>query len=108
MSEVSNMSNIEQISGNIQTEICSAKINVFTSDDNGFQAVKFFFTYHLEQGEQKDTFEQAFLKLEGLKSFCNKFVWGEEYGKSGKTPHIQGAFILKSKMRWSTIENNFF
>lgn len=91
----------EEIAGNIQTAI-------FTQEDKGYQATKFFFTYHLNQGEQKDTFENAFNLLEGLKPLCDKFVWGEEYGKSKSTPHIQGAFILKNKMRWKTIESNFF
>lgn len=88
----------EQIAGNIQTAI-------FTKEDNGFQAVKWFFTYHIKGGE---SFEQAFDHLEGLKEICDKFIWGEEYGKSGKTPHIQGAFILKSKMRATTLSSNFF
>jgi hypothetical protein len=95
---MSKLSNSEQTSGNIQTE-------VFTSKDNGYQSKKFFFTYHLEQDEQ---FEQIFTRLEPLKELCDKFVWGEEYGKSGNTRHIQGAIILKCKMRWKTIETNFF
>lgn len=95
---MSKLSNSEQTSGNIQTE-------VFTSKDNGYQSKKFFFTYHLEQSEQ---FEQVFERLEPLKNICEKFIWGEEYGKSGNTRHIQGAIILKTKMRWKTIESNFF
>lgn len=95
---MSKLSNSEQTSGNIQTE-------VFTSKDNGYQSKKFFFTYHLEEDEQ---FEQVFERLEQLKNLCDKFVWGEEYGKSGSTRHIQGAIILKTKMRWKTIESNFF
>ena len=78
---------------------------IFTTEDNGFQAKKYFFTYHLQNDE---SFELAFKKLEGLQYHCEKFIWGEEYGKSGKTPHIQGAFILKYKMRALTIQNNFF
>lgn len=106
MSVVEQVEQIEQISGNIQTEI-------FTQEDKGFQANKFFFTYHLNQHpefgvEQKDTFENAFKKLEGLKPLCDKFIWGEEYGNKGNTPHLQGCFILKAKMRWKTIEKNFF
>lgn len=87
----------EQTAGNIQTA-------VFTNKDNGFQSVKWFFTYHIKQNE---SFEQAFNNLELLKPICNKFIWGEEYGKSGKTPHLQGAFILKSKMRAKTLEQFF-
>ncbi len=88
----------EQTSGNIQT-------SVFTAIDKGFQSKKYFFTYHIQNDE---SFEQAFTKLENLGSICDKYIWGEEYGKSKKTPHIQGAFILQSKMRASTISDNFF
>lgn len=90
---------IEQTAGNIQTA-------VFTSADKGFQAKKWFFTYHIKLNDE--SFEQAFERLEGLKSLCDKFVWGEEYGKSGTTPHIQGAFILSGKMRATTLQSNFF
>jgi len=89
----------EQIVGNIQTTI-------FTEEDKGgYQAKKFFITYHIKDDEQ---FEQAFKRLEPLKELCDKFIWAEEYGKTGKTPHIQGGFILKAKMRASTIQANFF
>lgn len=98
----------EQLAGNIQLSALpqeKPEIELFTAEDKGYQATKFFFTYHLQNGEQ---FEQAFDNLKGLGDICDKFVWGEEHGKSGKTPHIQGAFILSSKMRWKTIESNFF
>ncbi len=88
----------EQIVGNIQTTI-------FTDDDNGFQAKKFFLTYHIKGDE---SFEIAFKRLEKLADLCDKYIFGEEYGKSGKTPHIQGAFILKNKMRASTLQKHFF
>lgn len=81
-------------------------ITIFTEEDTkGFQCKKFFFTYHIIGDEQ---FEQAFKRLEPLKALCDKYIWGEEYGKSGSTPHIQGAFILKAKMRASTIQKEFF
>lgn len=86
------------IAGNIQTAI-------FTGEDNGFQSKKYFLTYHIKNGE---LFEQAFKNLERLGELCDKYVFGEEYGKSGETPHIQGAFILKNKMRAKTIQDNFF
>lgn len=88
----------EQIVGNIQTTI-------FTEEDNGFQAKKYFVTYHIRNGE---VFEQAFKRLEGLADMCDKYIFGEEYGKNGNTPHIQGAFILKSKMRATTLQKHFF
>lgn len=98
MSEVVESEQSEKISGNIQTEI-------FTDKDKGFQANKFFITYHIKDGE---SFEQAFLRLEPLKNICDKYIWAEEYGKENKTPHIQGGFILKAKMRASTISKKFF
>jgi len=88
----------EQIVGNIQTTI-------FTEEDNGFQAKKFFLTYHIKKGE---SFEQAFSRLDGLTQLCDRYIFGEEYGKTGKTPHIQGAFILKNKMRATTLQRHFF
>lgn len=91
----------EKISGNIDIEI-------FTEDDkSGYQASKWFFTYHILKGEQ---FESAFKRLEPLKPLCDKFIWGEEYGKSGETPHIQGCFILTggTKFRRTTLINNYF
>lgn len=88
----------EQPAGNSQ-------ISGFTSEDTGFQSQKWFFTYHIKNGE---TFEQAFDRLENLKCLCDKYIWGEEYGKSGETPHIQGAFILSSKMRASTLQKDYF
>lgn len=90
----------EQITGNIQ----SSDLEGFTSEDKGFQAQKWFVTYHIKEPE---TFEQAFINLESLNLECDKYVWGQEYGKSGKTPHIQGAFILSSKKRASTLSNFF-
>ncbi len=88
----------EQIVGNIQTTI-------FTDEDNGFQAKKYFLTYHIKDDE---SFEQAFKRLMPLADLCDKYIFGEEYGKSGNTPHIQGAFILKNKMRASSLQKHFF
>ena len=89
----------EQIAGNIQTAI-------FTEKANTFQSKKYFLTYHIKDN---DSFEQAFIRLKELgDNLCDKYIFGEEYGKEGKTPHIQGAFILKSKMRAETIQKGFF
>ncbi len=92
---------IEKSLSNIETEI------FVEEDTTGYQANKWFFTYHIKDGE---TFEQAFLHLEPLKKLCDKYIWGEEHGKGGKTPHLQGAFILegKKKMRRMTLIKHFF
>lgn len=87
--------------GNIQTSSFSSE------DTKGFQANKWFFTYHIKDNE---TFEIAFERLKPLTEFCDKYVWSEEYGKSNNTPHIQGAFILKNKIRYraKTLQSNYF
>ena len=47
--------------------------------------------------------EQVFSLLEeNIIPLCEKYVFAKEVGDGG-TPHIQGAFILKSKMRQGTI-----
>lgn len=96
---------VEQVEQN-KNSASNIQIAEFTQEDTGFQSIKFFFTYHIKI--EDESFEQAFQKLEGLKPLCNKFIWGEEYGKSGNTPHIQGAFILKRKSRATTLSNKFF
>ena len=89
---------IENIEGNNQTSI-------FTSSDTGFQSNKWFFTYHIKDDE---TFEQAFKRLELMFPLCEKYIFAEEYGKSGETPHIQGAAILKNKIRANKLKKDFF
>ena len=70
-----------------------------------FQCTEFFFTYHIQDN---DTFDEQFLLLEQLQTICKKYVWGEEYGKSGKTPHIQGGFILEERKRAEWLAKRFF
>ena len=90
----------EKLSGNIHTE------SFTTIDTKGYQASKWFLTYHIRNGE---TFEQGFNSCKSVGDLCDKYIFGEEYGKEGKTPHIQGAFILKgkTKMRATTIAKLF-
>lgn len=82
---------IEQAGGNKQSpankEIPECK----------FQSCNWIMTYH---NYPEDIFEQIEQHLVPL---CKKYVFGKEVGKSGKSPHIQGAFILKKKMRQSSI-----
>lgn len=77
----------------------------FVEEATGFQASKYFLTFHIKE---PDTFEQAFNRLEGLSDLCEKFVFAEEYGKSGNTPHIQGGFILEKKTRANKINKDYF
>jgi len=89
---------VEQVGGNIHTP-------TFTSDSGGFQCKKFFFTYHIKSGE---SFEQAFDRLKPLCAHCKDWIWSEEHGSSGETPHLQGAFVLRSKARASTLGKKYF
>ena len=70
-----------------------------------FQCKEFFFTYHIKSD---DSFDEQFLLLETLIPYCVKYVWGEEYGKSCKTPHIQGGFVLKERKRAEWLQKRFF
>lgn len=90
---------IDQGGGNIQTP------PPFTEEDKGFQAKKYFFTYHIKGGE---TYEQAFDRLEPLKAHCKDYIWAEEHGSSGETPHIQGGFVLRTKARASTLGKQYW
>ena len=67
--------------------------------DCKFQAVSWVMTYH---NYPEDVFEQIERYIVPL---CKKYVFNKEVGKSGSSPHIQGAFILKKKMRQATIYN---
>jgi hypothetical protein len=94
--------NVEQIElggGNIQ-------VPSFSEDDKGYQSKQYFLTYHLNDIEH---FEQVFKSIElNLIPLCRKYIFGEEYGKSGKTRHIQGAFILYDKQRAKWIDKHVF
>jgi len=87
----------EQARGNIKTL-------AFVSETTEFQAKDYFFTYHIQLDE---SFEQAFNNLNKLIPLCKEYMFGEEHGKSGETPHIQGWFVLKSKSRRKTLEKYF-
>lgn len=66
-----------------------------------FQAKNWVMTWHNYPDNVFEQIEQHLVPL------CVKYVFGKELGKSGKTPHIQGAFVLKKKIRQDTIWNMF-
>lgn len=83
---------LKQGGGNIQTP---PSVLNFCDVDTGFQCKSWFLTYHIQDNEQiKQAFEN--IKL-GIVPLCSKYVFGEEYGKSGDTPHIQGCFVCHKK-----------
>lgn len=51
------------------------------------------------------TVEQKQKVLEFFEEFCERYVMGEEIGHCTKTPHLQCAFTLKRKDRFSGIHN---
>lgn len=51
------------------------------------------------------TIEQRAKVLIFFEEYCKNYIMGEEVGDFTKTPHLQGAFILKKKSRYSTIFN---
>ena len=80
-------------------------ITAFTQKDSGFQQTKYFFTYHIKDDE---SFSDAFKNLDDLKNHCKDYIWGEEYGDNGDTPHIQGAFVLYKKQRADYLNKHYF
>lgn len=87
MSKLSNCEQIEKVEGNKQPPL-------------SFQCKNWIMTYN---NYPKDIFEQIEQVLAPL---CEKYVFGKEVGEEG-TPHIQGAFCLKSKMRQGTLYKLF-
>lgn len=73
--------------------------------DNGFQSKQYFFTYHYDPDEED--LSKIFANLKYLSDLCEKWIFAEEYGSNGVTPHIQGAFILKTKMYAKTLQQFF-
>lgn len=62
------------------------------------------FTHHYKP-EDKDEFMKSMTAF--LISKQAKYIWGEESGAAGETPHFQGYFELKSEMRWSILCRQF-
>lgn len=69
-----------------------------------FQTKEWFFTYHQQHNEP---FASIFEGLKPLKALCEKYVFAEEHGSSGGTPHLQGAFRLHTKNRDSALRKFF-
>lgn len=99
MSNLSSLSKFESVSGNAE------KPSTNKSEVQG----KFWkVNYHLQEDE---SFESVFKLLHELfidDDFFAEYIFGEEYGKSGKTRHIEGGFITRTdRTRRSTIQKKF-
>lgn len=100
------MAKLEQVEQGLSNIQSTPPINLFTEEDSGFQSKSYFLTYHLDDFEH---FESVFKSIKiNLVPLCEDYIFGEEYGKSGKTRHIQGAFTLKNKTRATTIDKLCF
>lgn len=62
--------------------------------------------YHLKKGE---SYESLFEILkETIIPLCKEYIFVEEHGGSGETPHFEGGFITtKDRTRFTTIQNLF-
>ena len=88
------MEQIEQIE---QTEILRKVIeNFLKKQKQEIQCKNICITVNNPVLEQKSKL------LEYFKKYCEKYVLGDEIGING-TPHLQGAFVLKNKDRFSGI-----
>lgn len=65
--------------------------------------------YHIKDGlNDKSKFDEAFERIEqAFKSLWKEYVFGEEYGKSGDTPHLEGYIWFEKKTEFHTIKNLF-
>lgn len=64
---------------------------------------------HIKEGKEKpELFKQTFERIErAFKSLWKEFVFGEEYGKSGDTPHLEGYIWFEKKTEFHIIQDLF-
>lgn len=100
---MSNLSNLSKGGGNVKTPPSLSKDN--------FQSSKWKGNYHLKvDGKQVESFEQVFERIEkNIIPLCDKYIFGEEYGETKDTPHIEFAFTIKNgkRMRRSALKKLF-
>lgn len=67
---------------------------------DGLQGKFWKVNYHLKDDE---SYESVFKSLEqNVIPFCAKYIFSEEYGKSGETRHIEGGFITREDRKRRT------
>lgn len=98
---MSNLSQNESVVGNAEQPPTN-----HTSKQDNTQGKFWKVNYHLKESE---SFESVFKTLEDkVIPFCAEYIFGEEYGRSGKTRHIEGGFITREdRKRRTTIQNTF-
>lgn len=93
---MSNLSNLESGTGAMLKPSPKPKV------DN-FQSSKWKGNYHLkckDTGKIFESFESIFSRIERtIIPLCDKYIFGEEYGESNDTPHIEFAFTIKKGKR---------
>lgn len=106
MVESAQLEQLEQGESNINSHPFKEFLKLNCEEDKGFQAKAYFLTFHIS-GD--DTFELAFKRIESsLVLLCERWIFAEEYGNSGDTPHIQGGFILGNKQRAKKLNKDTF
>ena len=61
--------------------------------------------YHLRD---EDNFSSIFEQIEGhFRPICAKYIFSEEHGKTGKTPHIEGYMVFDKKIDFNAIQKLF-
>lgn len=106
MVDSASIEQIEQGESNIKSPPLIEFLEVNCEEDKGFQSRDYFLTFHIPED---GTFEQAFKRIKvNLIPLCEKWIFAEEHGTSGDTPHIQGCFILKKKQRAKKLNKDSF
>lgn len=94
------VSHIESVSGN------AGKPPNHTSSKDNVQGKFWKVNYHLAENE---SYEYVFnLLRECIVPFCSEYIFAEEHGKSGKTRHIEGAFITREDRKRRTAIQSCF
>lgn len=93
---LSNLSNFESGTGAMLKPSPNPKVDNFQSD-------KWKGNFHLKDKDTGiifESFESLFSRIEqNILPLCDKYIFGEEYGDSGDTPHIEFAFTIKGGKR---------
>lgn len=96
----SGLSTSESVSGNANlTDSLSPK-------KTNLQGKFWKVNYHLKDSESFESIIE--ILKESIIPDCAEYVFGEEFGKSGTTRHIEGGFITRSdRVRFTAIQNKF-